>query len=363
MNWSQVVRTGIAAVAVALCISAQAASNGVTVSISTDKPVLGKFDQVSVNVTVANTSPTAQYVLKWFTPFGEIEESLFEVRRDGVKVHYLGARYKRPAPAATDYYLLVPGASFSTRVELSALYDMSVTGDYTIGYHARSPILFDGQQGGSAAGRREIGELKSQPVTVFIEGRQPRGTLAQETPTIDAMRAAQAAGSLAFNKCSASQQGLVTSAVAAGLAMANDGDSYLNNRRAVGPRYTEWFGATDPSRVATIKAHFGALKDAFATKPITVDCGCKKPYYAYVYPTKPYVIHVCSAFWPAPMSGTDSKGGTLVHEMSHFNVVAATDDWVYGQPDAADLAISDPAKAIENADSHEYFGENMPALP
>jgi peptidyl-Lys metalloendopeptidase len=71
---------------------------------------------------------------------------------------------------------------------------------------------------------------------------------------------------------------------------------------------------------------------------------------------------VCKAFWSAPMTGTDSKGGTLVHEMSHFNVVAGTDDWVYGQSGAASLAVSNPSQAIDNADSHEYFGENTPAL-
>jgi peptidyl-Lys metalloendopeptidase len=48
--------------------------------------------------------------------------------------------------------------------------------------------------------------------------------------------------------------------------------------------------------------------------------------------------------------------------MSHFDVVASTDDWVYGQSGAASLAISNPSQAIDNADSHEYFGENTPAL-
>ena len=47
--------------------------------------------------------------------------------------------------------------------------------------------------------------------------------------------------------------------------------------------------------------------------------------------------------------------------MSHFDVVAGTDDVVYGQTGARSLAISDPAKAITNADSHEYFAENNPA--
>ena len=361
MNWNQIFRTGIAALAVALCVSAQAASNGVTVGISPEKHTLGKSDDVVVNVTIANTSSRPQYVLKWHTPFGaEIEESLFEVTRDGVKVPYLGAHYKRPAPTAADYYLLKPGASFSAKVELSGMYDMSITGDYTISYSAKSLSLFSDELsgGGIGATQREIGELKSAPVTIWIDGSQPRGTVAKTT-TIDNMRAA--AGSLAFSKCTASQQTTVTQALSAGLAMATSGDSYMAGG-SVGARYNKWFGATDAGRAATVKAHFVSLKDAFANKPVTVDCGCKKTYYAYVYPTQPYVIYVCKAFWTAPMTGTDSKGGTLVHEMSHFNVVASTDDWVYGQAGAASLAISDPAKAIDNADSHEYFGENTPAL-
>jgi peptidyl-Lys metalloendopeptidase len=42
--------------------------------------------------------------------------------------------------------------------------------------------------------------------------------------------------------------------------------------------------------------------------------------------------------------------------MGHFNA-AATDDRA-----AASLAVSNPAKASDNADTHEYGGENTPAL-
>jgi peptidyl-Lys metalloendopeptidase len=49
--------------------------------------------------------------------------------------------------------------------------------------------------------------------------------------------------------------------------------------------------------------------------------------------------------------------------MSHFNVVASTDDWVYGQAGAKNLAITNPTQAIDNADNHEYFAENNPVLP
>ncbi|PTT77484.1 peptidase M35, partial [Pelomonas sp. HMWF004] len=60
-------------------------------------------------------------------------------------------------------------------------------------------------------------------------------------------------------------------------------------------------------------------------------------------------------------TGTDSKGGTLVHEMMHFNVIAGTDDWAYGQSAALSLAKSNPTRALDNSDSHEYFAENTPA--
>ncbi len=360
MNWSHIFRMAMGTLACALSIGAQAAtSNGVTAALATDKHALGKADAVIVNVTITNTSPSPQYVLKWHTPFGEIEESLFRVTRDGVAVPYLGAHYKRQAPAAADYYLLKPGASYSMKVELSSMYDMSITGDYQVSYDAKSLSLFSSELAGQGKVPREIGEITSAPLTIWIDGALPRGALSKGA-TIDELKAAQGSG-LALNKCTASQQTTVTQALAAGSAMASDGDAYMA-RGAVGSRYVKWFGANDSARANTVKAHFVALKDAFANKPVTVDCGCKKTYYAYVYPTQPYVIYVCKAFWTAPMTGTDSKGGTLVHEMSHFNVVASTDDWVYGQSGAASLAISDPSKAIDNADSHEYFGENTPAL-
>ena len=73
-------------------------------------------------------------------------------------------------------------------------------------------------------------------------------------------------------------------------------------------------------------------------------------------------IYLCGAYWNAPATGTDSQAGTLVHECSHFTVNGGTLDYVYGQDDAKQLAITDPAEAIFNADNHEYFAENNPPL-
>ncbi len=350
MNWNHAVKFGGSVVAAALCLSAQAAGNGIVTKVSMDRQSLGASDDVVVKVTMTNTSSTPQQILKWHTPFGDIEEALFEVTRDGVRVPYEGMHVKRPVPTASDYFTIQPGKSHTVQVELSSMYNMSVTGEYQIRYKTKGRDLFangKNKQGG-------VDEVASDAVSVYIEGALRRGVMPESAPL------QTLAGSLSYNKCSASQQSTITSAVAAGKTMATDGDAYLAAGKT-GTRYTKWFGAYTSARYNTAKSHFAAIKDAFENKPITVDCSCNKTYYAYVYPTKPYTIYVCKAFWNAPMTGTDSKGGTLVHEMSHFNVVAGTDDHVYGQSGAASLAISDPDAALDNADSHEYFGENTPA--
>jgi peptidyl-Lys metalloendopeptidase len=275
-------------------------------------------------------------------------------------VRYLGVQIKRPAPAVADYVALKPGASRSVRVELSALYDMGITGAYSVRWRPGATQLFSRPgvartvMDPSALPARATALPDPAPASVWIDGRLPRGTLDTGIP------APEGAG-LSFSRCSNAQQETIAGAVQAAQTIAQDADLYLQ-RTALGPRYTGWFGAIDAERSATVVRHFQAIKDAFSNKPVTVDCGCNESWYAYVYPNQPYKIHVCKAFWSAPLTGTDSKGGTLVHEMSHFTVVAGTDDWAYGQSAAGQLAASDPARAVDNADSHEYFGENTPHL-
>lgn len=351
MKLNHLVKAGVAIFATAATLGASAAtSNGITVSISPAKKAHGKGDDVWINVTMTNTSGKDQLVAKWHTPFAEeLEEGLFEITRDGEKVPYLGAHYKRGTPTSADYFVLKAGKSYHGKVELSGVYDMSITGDYVINYKTGSMNLFQDAS--------EKGELKSDKASFSVDGVYPRGYKAAAGGTINPA----ATGPLNFSKCTTSQQSTITQAMAAAQTMANGSYNYTQAGTA-GQRYTKWFGAYTASRYSTVKAHFAAIKDAFDTKPVTVDCGCKKTYYAYVYPTQPYTIYVCKAFWTAPLTGTDSKGGTLVHEMSHFNAVAGTDDHAYGQSAAAALATSNPDQAVDNADSHEYFSENTPAL-
>jgi len=320
-----------------------------SVTLTPMRQQFARSDEVQVRVTLTNTGATPRFVLKWHTPVDGITAPLFEVKRDGQPVRYLGIKAKRPAPGPDDYLRLEAGASLSSTVELSAQYEMHVTGAYTLRYLTAAGSLF-----ASPSLRPVPGTLASPPVSIWIEGRLPRGA---KPP---ARTASLGPGGLEFNKCSNAQQEQVTAAVDAGRAMTLSGHAYLSSGAEYKTRYTGWFGALDAARGSKVTANFAAIRDAFENKPLKVDCGCKEPYFAYVYPAQPYTVYVCKAFWTAPLTGTDSRGGTMLHELSHFDVVAGTDDHVYGHEGAAELARSSPERAINNADSHEYFGENTP---
>jgi peptidyl-Lys metalloendopeptidase len=306
------------------------AGQQVTVTLAAPKASLGASEDVAVTVTLRNGTRHAVRLLKWQTPVEGLEEPLFQLKRGEEEVAFIGPHYKRPAAQEKDFLVLKAGESLTRTVSLSDLYDLSKSGTYSIRYG-------------------DSNELK-----LSIEGREAR---LPESPVESLTGAISYSG-----RCSTTQQATLLEAMNAGSAMADNSAAYLAGTPSGTPRYTTWFGAFSSSGWSTAQRNFVAIKDAFDTKPVTLDCSCKKSYYAYVYPTQPYKIYVCSAFWSAPMTGTDSKGGTLIHEMSHFNAVAGTDDHVYGQSGAKNLAATNPANALDNADNHEYFAENTPFL-
>jgi peptidyl-Lys metalloendopeptidase len=336
------------------CMGANAATGPVSVSISSAKAVLQSNDDVLVNVKFTNTSNVDQYVLKHSTPFGDASAPLFSVVRDGVQVPYVGKLVKRVAPSSGDYLVLKPGKSYTQQVELSAQYDMGATGNYSIRYQSASEHLFGkgGAQGLVAS--NSAGELASSSVSLWVNGHQ--NVAAPQAQTL-----ASLAGSLSYTNCSSSRQTAIATAFSSAKTYANNALSYFN-AGTNSTRYKTWFGTYSSTNYSTVKSHYSNMVSAMNGQPFVVDCSCTDAgTYAYVYPTQPYKIYVCGAFWNAPNTGTDSKAGTLVHESSHFNVIGKTQDYAYGQSAAKSLAISSPSKAIFNADSHEYFAENNPA--
>ena len=136
------------------------------------------------------------------------------------------------------------------------------------------------------------------------------------------------------------------------------------------PRYKEWFGIYLAQRYDTLNNNFDKIDEAVTNNRMTFNCTCDPNVatpdntFAYVNPARPFEIFLCDLFWKASLTGTDSKAGTIIHELSHFYVIAGTTDTggIYGQEGCRQLAKENPAAALRHADSHEYFAENSPKV-
>ncbi len=318
------------------------------VQLSTATPVVEGDAAVAVDLAITNTTGHAVKVLKWQLPSDHLQGPLFRIlNEDGTPASYVGPLVKRAAPRASDYVHIEAGATLSYRVDL--------TGDYELG-NGRHTVEY--------AGRGRVGDEaameSASPLVLWTQGRTLKTSAGITTDSSQT----EAANISYTGNCTSSEKTSIVDAVNAATNYSTESNSYLGGTPSGTSRYVKWFGKFISSRWNTAHTHFTNEESAFKTKPLTLDCSCSdNGVYAYVYADQPYKIYLCGAFWQAPLTGTDSKGGTLVHEMSHFTVVAGTNDWAYGQSAAASLAKSNPKKAVDNADSHEYFAENQPFLP
>jgi peptidyl-Lys metalloendopeptidase len=324
-------------------VTAFAARQPIQVSLKMNQTAFQADESIPVTISITNTSKREVRILRWKTTIDGVKEDLFEVNLNGSSVEYLGPDYKRPVPVETDYITLKSGETIESGIDISGFYDFSETGSYQIRYKSETR---DNSSKALA--------LQSEDSQAWIEGR--------ETKVIEDYAPDAVSGSTSYTSCSTTRQSSLVTARNNASTYATAAYNYLN-AGTQGSRYTTWFGTYNSSRYSTVKSHYLNIRNAMDTASVRFNCSCTDSAYAYVYPTQPYTIYLCNAFWSAPSTGTDSKAGTLVHEMSHFNVIAATDDWAYGQTAAKSLARTNTTRAIDNADSHEYFAENTPSLP
>ena len=330
-----------------------------------DKAALTTADNVNVSFALANQGADDLFVLKWKTPLAGFDADLFAVERDGERVAYTGRLVKRAAPRASDYVRIPAGESVSVTFDLSAVYDMRKPGHYTVRYEAEGIDFVREDRRGGRTALDIVDALESQTLDFSLSGQDLSGD--ERMAELPAARSINGkALTPTFLNCSNSNISAIGNALTNAQNYATESYNFLVNlpaaSRSTDARYNTWFGAYSSSRYSTVQSHYNNLKNAFASQTFQLNCDCASDnsLYAYVFSNQPYQVHLCGAFFAAPATGTDSKAGTLVHETSHFTVVAGTNDYAYGQTACKKLATKTPNKAINNADSHEYFAENTP---
>lgn len=326
------------------------------VSVSKDAAAVAAPRDLPIRFTLTNTGTEDAYVLKRNTPFYGISRALFEVTRDGETVPYIGRIVHYGHPEADDYFVLKAGESRSQMVELSSIYDTRVTGRYSVVFDSIFQDVLGEEHGTKGAGGNDLLEVRSEAASLWINGVALEDLPAPVESVDTGLEKARTPN---FRSCSASRQNDLLTALSGAQSDAANAFRHLKNNPNGSARYDRWFGNYSSTRFNNVKANFKAIRNAARDQTVTFDCGCnERGVYAYVYPNRPYEIWLCNAFWPSSMYGTDGKVETVVHELSHFTVVADTLDVAYGYNTCLNLADSSPRKATRNADNHAYFASN-----
>ncbi|KAF8598692.1 zincin [Ceratobasidium sp. AG-I] len=289
-------------------------------------------------------------------------------------LNFTGIRVKYSPSAAVKsgqselFTVIQPGATVNITHSLTSVYDFTGkgagAGKYKLKASARARTLLSVSADGTTT---PLEAVEEQVAEVAVSGRlsgprlQPGAHGAGHAS--GPFQPGRTAGKRAlFRGCNDPQISDINNAADRAMNMAHGAHGFLRDGPWGTRRYTEWFGAWDQGRYQLVFGHYDNIR--FNPPTFNYDCTCTDPgIYAYVIiPGHFKEIYLCGAFWNAPLEGTDSKAGTIIHEASHFPEYAGTADNAYGQNACRDLARNNPGSAVMNADSHEYFAENEPWL-
>ncbi|CAE6469257.1 unnamed protein product [Rhizoctonia solani] len=316
-------------------------------------------DGLAIITTVKNTGNQAlKLVNDPRTVLSTAQTKTFIITKDDDKPEFTGmiAKYS-PQHALKNnvpehFTILAPGESCQRTHSLSGVYNFTRAGpgQFKIDAYNRFHHVDE-------SGQLELITAETQPTTFVLDGRlaSARKTHQKRLRPIKRQGISQIG-------CNAAQASVVLDAAKVAETYLAEVNTYMGGLAMGSPRYNSWFGSWDAQRAAIVANHFANMAgDAPLATYNCAPADCTPDVFAYVFANEPLNINLCGAFWESPLTGTDSQGGTIIHELSHFTVNGGTDDYRYGPEKCLVLAQTDPSTAVMNADSHQYFAENNPA--
>lgn len=319
-----------------------------------------------VEFVLTNTGSETVTLLTWETPLeSELSQDMFVITPgDGGNRNlysrpalFSGRLFKRGQPTAKDFIEIGAGQSVSAVVPLAHYYQLLKQGNYHVSFRGELQLQVPHQP-------QERTLLSLQPHSHGLESvLVSTEAMNVNLDPVPEVLFARAAG---YSGCTASQQAELELDFDESERITREAREALeglpSNERAASPRYLRWFGNFDSNRYASVIETYTKSEALMASGEVEFNCDCDEPFFAFIRRTEPFRVNLCTFYWSARRLGTDSRAGTIVHEVSHFNEIGGTRDFAYGQPDAALLALSNPVSATHNADSMEYFAENTPFL-
>jgi len=288
--------------------------------------------------------------------------NLFDITNlNGEAPIYSGIIIKR-RPTVADFVTLRPGQTIETVLNLHKGYNFPLAGEYKVTLNTNSWI-FQGEVDVSDA--REA--LASFSRVTFSSNYAVVKVATASAPLVWPEFNSTLLGNAAPKQnCNTYPVSQITTASANAVTASKQGYDYLSGVcTAAKTYYTTWFGVCDNTRYSTTRNNLAAINSGLiASYP--VDCqgnSCTANTYAYVFPADgTHTIYVCGVYWKVTTANCvmDSQPGTLIHEMGHFNNVAALKDVEYGIEPCKTLAKNYPNSAVTNADNYCFYTDSCP---
>lgn len=340
-------------------------------TLAVERQSVGATEPALVLVSIQNVSQEPLSVLTWYTPLEGVLADIFAVERDGHAVSYRGPLATRGLPTPKHYLRLAPGESATAVVDLATLYDLDEPGTYRVRLRAQVFDLGNEQTVDLASAVQRGRPLRPRPLgsndVSFVQS-SPRTPSPEPLPL--SLRTAIVAPT--FEHCSETQKATVEKALDKArtqAALAAIGLAFLPEaQRPVSPRLKKWFGAYDRGRYEGLVHTFVKIYNGLANQQISFNCSPEEKRCwsttAYVFALDPFRVYLCDQYFYLPDDGLESKPAILIHEMSHFEVIAGTVDYKCGGRTTCEaLAATDPWGALDSADNYRFFAENIPYVP
>lgn len=174
-----------------------------------------------------------------------------------------------------------------------------------------------------------------------------------------------------FDRCTKTETGQIIAAFERAERLA------LTATTAIGPNptFNRWFGPHTKKSGEAVRANLKAMVKALRSDRMTAACKnigqglCADDTFAFVELATPLTVNLCPNFFTmdtmkqltpeSALFGNGTRAGTIIHEVSHFTEVSGTEDICYSREECAAMAVTHPEDTLINADSYQYFVEDV----
>ncbi len=340
-----------------LCVSGALSTGPFTATIN-NKLVFKMGEEVIVEVTLSNNHPVDYFILKRFTPLEGLRANIFTVTtKKGSILPYDGLMFRRRPTQKDEYIKIRANSSISSTATLSNAYGFYEVGTYLV--KLSTTITFASSL--DVAPVTQLLVSNTNHLMLTVSDKQPRLTIGethrrkqvqQKINSVFDMKAMKnpiCVGNWT-DKMKEDAMNVYTKAFQ---VMLKAPDLAVFNTTL----YTTWFGRIDYSGdVKYVFQDCTADMQDFSFdlyNGLSFQSNCEPDDYAYTTYGALWIV-LCEVYYE---SSFEEKYVTIVHEMTHAS--AWIDDYEYGRMACKELAISNPAKAVDNADNYGYFTDKL----